>query len=75
MLFMLVRVQVLFVLYLSLYNFYLSRTIGQSLMYSPGVWVNYFDFTTFYSLADDTVSAQLVCHYFTILKIFFARKG
>ena len=32
---MLVRGQVPLVLYLSLYNFYLSRTIGQSLMSSP----------------------------------------
>ena len=37
MFFMLVRGQALIALYLSLHNFYLSRTIGQSLMSSPAV--------------------------------------
>ena len=39
MFFMLVRGQVPRTIYLSLYNFYLSRTIAQSLMSSPGMYI------------------------------------
>ena len=40
MFFMLVQGQVPIALNLSLYNFYLSRTIGQSLMSSPGAYTD-----------------------------------
>ena len=76
--FMLVRGQVFLTLYLCLYNFYLSRTIGQSLMSSPGIIISIYPLICFDILdfrITMAVSGLIVIALMTVLAMTYATPG